>query len=211
MKNRKIQFSGNNSGRQPSQTPAEIFPTAERRLKSVILKILFFCFFLFPLNGIHGNAHAKDSVPSHQNTVRVGYFKLNGFHNIQQNGKKFGYGYELLQKIASIPAELNIGYEKTWNELLEMLDKGEIDLLMPAIRTEERLKKYAYSINPIGYSNTVLSIRLGDQRFQPGNYANWPGIRVGLLEHSPHTEAFKRFADKQKIQYTPSISNRLTD
>lgn len=33
-------------------------------------------------------------------TVRVGYFAFDGYHMIDENGERSGYGYELLQRLA---------------------------------------------------------------------------------------------------------------
>ena len=64
-------------------------------------------------------------------TVKVGFFAYAGFHEKDSTGQKSGYGYDLLQEISRF-AGLNyefVGFEKSWNDMLDLLKKGEIDLV----------------------------------------------------------------------------------
>ena len=71
-------------------------------------------------------------------TVKVGFFANAGYHEISENGEKGGYGYDLLRQMSRY-ANLNfelVGYEKKWDDMVKMLDRGEIDLVSPADRTQ---------------------------------------------------------------------------
>ena len=65
--------------------------------------------------------------------VRVGFFPFFGYHVIDAEGQKSGYGYEYLQHM-KMYADWDyqyVGYETqaSWNDMQTMLKNGEIDLL----------------------------------------------------------------------------------
>ncbi|MDD3409510.1 MAG: transporter substrate-binding domain-containing protein, partial [Eubacteriales bacterium] len=84
--------------------------------------------------------------------VRVGYFLWDGYQMQDETGVRSGYGYDFLKMAENYN---NWKYEYTggdtsWEESLQMLEKGEVDLITFASKTEERLKLFDYSENPIG-------------------------------------------------------------
>ena len=52
-------------------------------------------------------------------------------------GEKSGYGYDFLQMIAGYAnfKYIYVGYQKAWNDMLDMLDSGEIDMERQDART----------------------------------------------------------------------------
>lgn len=48
-----------------------------------------------------------------------------------------------------------IGYDKSWEEMQQMLEDGEIDLLTSARKTPEREEKFEFS-RPIGVSSAFV-------------------------------------------------------
>ena len=105
-------------------------------------------------------------------TVRVGYFYLTGYHEIDAQGRMQGYGYDLLQKMRLYNDwhYEYIGHEQKWNEGFKMLERGEIDLITGVRKFPDRLEKFAYSNNPIGRSASVLVVREDDLRYSSGDY-----------------------------------------
>lgn len=143
------------------------------------------------------------SAESKGRTVRVGYGALPGYHEQFPDGRRSGYGYEYLQRIAD-RAGWNyeyIGYDKSWSELLLMLERGEIDLLSCVNKSLERDRKFAYSENPLGISFINLTVKAGNSRYHRGNYAAWSGIRIGMVRGNQLNEPFNKWAKSQGIQY----------
>ena len=93
-------------------------------------------------------------------TVRVGYFYLTGYHEIDAQGRMQGYGYDLLQKMRLYNDwhYEYIGHEQKWNEGFKMLERGEVDLITGVRKFPDRLEKFANSNNPIGRSASVLVV-----------------------------------------------------
>ncbi len=144
------------------------------------------------------------SAESSGRTVRVGYGALSGYHEQFPDGGRSGYGYEYLQRIAG-RADWKceyIGYDKSWVELLAMLERGEIDLLSCVNKTPERERKFAFSENPIGTSFVNITVKAGNSRYYPDNYAAWAGIHIGMVRGNQINETFNVWAKSQNIQYT---------
>ena len=95
--------------------------------------------------------------------VKVGFYANSGYHEISENGKKSGYGYDLLRQM-SCYANLNyefVGYEKSWDDMLEMLKDGRIDLVSPARKTKELEEQFAFSL-PVGRNPDYIIVRKSD-------------------------------------------------
>ncbi len=92
--------------------------------------------------------------------IRVGFFHFDGYHDISDEGVKSGYGYQFL-RLLSRYADLNfeyVGYDKSWDEMQEMLENGEIDMLTSMHYTGERARQYDFSTY-IGMSSTIMTVR----------------------------------------------------
>lgn len=93
-------------------------------------------------------------------TVRVGFFEMNGYHMQDEDGNRSGYGYDTLRLMArywDVDYEY-IGYDKSWSEMQKMLEDGEVDLVTSARKTPEREEIFDYS-RPIGSNECMVTIR----------------------------------------------------
>ncbi|MDE6775260.1 MAG: transporter substrate-binding domain-containing protein, partial [Ruminococcus sp.] len=120
-----------------------------------------------------------------------------------ENGSLTGYGIELLSMISEY-SHLNFqytGYDKSWNEMLEMLKNGEIDVVTSARKTPEREEQFAFS-DPIGRNNTVISVRRDNNQFHGRNYETYDGMTVGLLTGSSQNQKFMDFAEEHDFSYS---------
>ena len=137
--------------------------------------------------------------------VRVGYYLFPGYHNIDNQGRRSGFGYDYLQCLRRYtPWEYS--YSKTfnrWSEMLPMLESGEIDLLTHVLKTPEREKKFAFSRRPIGQVSTIMTVHKGNTKFLQGDYKNWSGIRIGMIRNSEYNKDFTDFAKQKGFTWTP--------
>ena len=144
--------------------------------------------------------------------VKVGFFAFDGYHMIDENGNRSGYGYDFLRLAAryiNVDYEY-VGYEKSWDDMLEMLRDGRIDMVSSAQVTKERLQEFAFS-KPIGSSSAMLTIRSGNEEIIGGEYDTYDGIRIGLLENNSRNEDLERFASEKGFTYTPVYYEVYTD
>lgn len=143
-------------------------------------------------------AHASEV-----DTVRVGFFSFDGYHEIDENDRKSGYGYDfltLMKRYSNVNFEY-VGYDKSWNEMLTMLDRGEIDMVTSAHKTAERLEQYDFSM-PIGSNTVHLNVREDENRFVIGNFKTYNGMTVGLLQGSSVNDKLVDFSRENGFTFT---------
>ncbi|MDE6781448.1 MAG: response regulator [Ruminococcus sp.] len=119
-----------------------------------------------------------------------------------ENDKLTGYGIEFLNMVSEY-SHLNFqyaGYDKSWSEMLNMLENGEIDVVTSARRTPEREKNFAFS-DPIGRNNTILSVRIDNSQLHSRDYKTYDGMIVGQLTGSSQNQSFVEFAEKNGFSY----------
>ena len=150
---------------------------------------------------------SADGTAAARRTVRVGFFPFDGYHMVSSDGSRSGYGYDYLQRMLPFAGwKLDyVGYEdnKSWSDMLDMLENGEIDLLTSAVKTPEREARFAFSDRSIGTSSTILTVEAGDERYLDGNYGSWDGMRVGLLNGNSRNDSLASFAREKGFSYVP--------
>ncbi len=159
--------------------------------------------FIFLILAFTATAFAQS--PADQRNVKVGFFQLDGYHMIDGQGDYSGYGYDLLQRLyvyVNWTYEY-IGYERSWEDMLTMLENGEIDLLTGVHMTDQRLEQFDFSSEPVGYSSTIVTAKTGNSAYASGNYGEWDGVRVGMIPGSNRNDSFEMFADEYGFHYTP--------
>ena len=169
----------------------------KRRSYAKQILSLLACFLLVSSNILF--VSAKETA---NRTVKAGVFAFDGYHMQDENGVYTGYGIELLNLISQY-SHLNfeyIGYDKSWKEMQDMLERGEIDVVTSARKTRERTETFAFS-DPIERNSTILSIQGGNTKIQPGNYRTYDGMTVGILAGSSQNQSLVDFADKNGFTY----------
>ena len=164
-----------------------------------IIISIFFSMILFPVP-----TGAADSVQERQ-TVRVGFFAFEGYHMIDEQGRYSGYGYEILQHMAGYTnwKYEYIGYDKSWSEMQDMLENGEIDLLTSAQMTPERLRRFYFSDEAVGTSSAILTVKTGNTDYEQNDYEHWNGIRVGMIKGNSRNDRFAEYAEENGFTYQP--------
>ena len=168
-------------------------------------------FVIFCLAALFLFSQFFSSEASAQRRLRVGFFHFDGYHMEDEQGNRFGYGYEYLQHMllyADWKYEY-VGYDKSWSEMLGMLERGEIDILTSAQKTKDREKRFGFSKNSIGKSKTIVTVKSGNTRYMSGDWRKWSGIRVGMLKNNSRNESFAAFAREKNFSYVPVYFNDM--
>lgn len=136
-------------------------------------------------------------------SVKVGYYNIPGYQNLTANGDRSGYGYDFLQLVHrySQMEFTYTGYDKTWEESLDMLRDGKIDLLTGALRTPEREKQFDYSF-PIGYTFINIYVRNKDMRYRPTDYPTYNGMRIGTVKSEMLDDRIQRMSVRNHFRCT---------
>lgn len=147
------------------------------------------------------SASAAETVSQHER-VRVGFFAMDGYHMMDENGNRSGYGYDFLRLMArywDVDYEY-VGYDKSWEEMQQMLIDGEIDMVTSARRTPEREELFDFS-RPIGTNNGILTVRSDNSTIVEGKYSTYDGMRVALLRGNSRNDEFVEYARTKGFTY----------
>ena len=138
-----------------------------------------------------------------KNTLRVGYWAFDGYHNLDQNGVRSGYGYELLQ-LMSRYSNINFtyhGYEQTFAQSKQMLEDGKIDLLTAMKKSRDNIDRFDFSSHSIGSTSTILTIKAGNSRIVSGHYDTYQGMRIGIVPDDVREEELTVYAKEKGFSY----------
>ena len=174
---------------------------------------LFLLLSMFPLNGF--------AVPQPETkNYKVAFYPYDCYHMESENGRRSGYGYEMMQGLAKyLQCTFSfVGYDKSAKECEEMLRTGELDIYTAAKKTPEREAEFAFTTHPAITSYTCMNIKVGNRNIVAGDYATYNGIRVGLLRRHTYNNTFLDFMKEKgftcEIVYyeTPTeLSNALVN
>ncbi|MEI3330884.1 MAG: transporter substrate-binding domain-containing protein [Oscillospiraceae bacterium] len=147
-----------------------------KKYVAVLLPFVCVCMIFSPQT-----AYAAEDSSQHE-TVKVGFFAMDGYHVMDEEGNRSGYGYDFLRLMArywDVDYEY-VGYDKSWDDMQQMLEDGEIDMVTSARITPDREEKFDFS-RPIGTNNGMLTVRSDNSTIVDGNYSTYNGMRVALL------------------------------
>ncbi len=150
-------------------------------------------------------AYAAGPAAKQTEILRVGYFAFPGYHIIEENGHRSGYGYEFLQRLAIHGGWCYeyVGYDGSYADALDMLRNGEVDIVTSVSRTPQREEEFLFSDQSIGVNSTIFTVKSGNQDIVEGDYSTYDGITVGMLEGNSKNENFERFAEEHGFTFRP--------
>ncbi|MEG2896775.1 MAG: response regulator [Eubacterium sp.] len=145
---------------------------------------------------------AAEDWSTQSRVVKVGYFEFPGYQERGENDAKSGYGYAYLQELKKYA---NWQYEYVYapyDECLEMLKKGEIDLLTSVSYSESRDAYLDYADTPMGTKDTILTVKSSNTTYMAGEYLSFNGMHVGMLSDNTSNAKFDAFSQEHHFSYT---------
>lgn len=148
------------------------------------------------------------SAEQNNKVIRVGFPIQKGLTERDVNGNYSGYTYEYLEEIAQytgwdyefveIPGDIN----ESLGTMLEMLQKGELDLLGGMIYSEQTARQYDFAGQSYGSAYTVLNVLNGGTSVNSGNYLSKKPLRISALEKAAtRIDELKQFCTLNNIDY----------
>ena len=115
--------------------------------------------------------------------VRVGWYN-SPFNETDSLGRRSGYAYDYQRLIAAHAGWTYEYVEGTWSGLLDMLQRGEIDLLSDITPSPERAKKMLFSKYDMGREDCYLIVKRDNARIQEGKPETLNGMRIAVNKNS---------------------------
>lgn len=174
-------------------------------LRSTVLRALIIVLAaLTLLNAVMpAPAHANDS-DQQIKTVRVGWLINNeGFQDGTPGKRLSGWGYDYLQTLSYYTPGWRYEYVSgTFTELMDMLEKGEIDLLPNISYSAERAQKLLYSSNPEGTERYYIYAKPDRDDLSKGDPQALQGLTIGYNPGVMQTAIGRQWLSNEGITCT---------
>lgn len=172
------------------------------RKYSCFLLCYFLFFALFPTSVIAKETKSK--------VVRVGWYE-DSYNITGKNGERSGYNYEYEQTVADYTGWTYKYVKAGWPELMEMLEKGEIDLMGDVSYTDERAKTMLFSELPMGEEKYYLYADLVNTDISASDLSTLNGKRIGLLKGSVQETQFYEWEKEHNVHMQHVFMTGLKD
>lgn len=185
---------------------------------NLILTIVFSTLLIIPANG----ADLKNMVLPNNRTVTItGHPDYPPVMWVNKETGKFqGVAIELLEKMLSEvnikPVFINV---ENWARAQEQVKNGQIDILLPPYKTEDRKKFFNFSTDAFMKDETVVFVKKGKEfKFESfDDLLKYPGVAIindsfgeefdnfekkaKHIRRLPNTDQSFRFVDKDRARY----------
>ena len=111
--------------------------------KCIALLLTLLCILTMYLQAVF----AAEETSQHE-TVKVGFFAMDGYHMMDEEGNRSGYGYDFLRLMAcywDVDYEY-VGYNQSWDDMQQILEDGEIDMVTSPRTTPDREEKTNFQL-----------------------------------------------------------------
>ncbi len=163
-------------------------------MKKVLHKIItgiFICAILVTTVTPYYGAITRES-----RVVKVGFYHMDGFQYYDNQARLQGYCIDYLETLAAFT---NWKYEyvpvEDFLDGCDRLENREIDLLAPAMMTEERKSRFDYSELSFGTEFTTLVTDVDRTDLYYEDYENFGNLTIAVLENYPLTDFFKKYME----------------
>ena len=177
----------------------------KNRIRTYALLFLAFLMAFIPCLGVQ----AAEGQPLKK--VRVGYLIYPGYQDGEGDAPKSGYGYEYLQQIAYYAGWEYEYVNGSFNELLEKLKKGEIDIMGDLSYTEERAQDISYATEEQGREYYYLFVREDRTDMKATDPSSFQGARVGINKGSVQVELFRQWCEENQVECQVELYENSTE
>ena len=154
-------------------------PETKRFMRARRLVCLLMCLLLtaavLPAGGTQAETDGK--------VVRVGWYE-SAFNTTDGFGRRSGYAYEYQMKIAAYNGWNYEYVEGSWPELLQMLIRGEIDMMSDVSYTPERAESMLFPSLPMGTEEYYLFVAEDNTEITAADFRTLNGKKVGVNQGS---------------------------
>lgn len=143
--------------------------------------------------------------------VKVGIFRLNGFFERGPEGDIVGYGVDYLNKVAEKTGwTYEYVWTANWDECVELLREGKVDLIAPAEKNEKRMSEFEFSSFSIGMECGALLALSTNESLIYEDFQAFSRIKIGCVDSLVFKDGFIQYGREKG--FTPSfVSYRDTN
>ena len=134
-----------------------------------------------------------------EKVVRVGWYE-SAFCSTDSLGRRSGYAYEYQIKIAAYTGWKYEYVEGSWSELLQMLIRGEIDLMSDVSYTPERADVMLFPSLPMGAEEYYLFVANTNTEITATDYTTLNGKKVGVNAGSVQAGFYREWAEAHAVE-----------
>ena len=131
--------------------------------------------------------------------VKAAWYE-DSYHITNKNGSRSGYGYEYEQAVSAYTGWDYDYVTGNWEELLKMLQNGEIDLMSSLSYTDERAKTMLFSDLPMGEEKYYLYADLANSDISASDISSLNGQSIAMLENSVQATQFYDWEEKYNVK-----------
>lgn len=164
--------------------------TALRRTVCYIVCLILFA-ALFPIP-------AKAAEQSEKEAIRVGWYEC-AYQITRANGERSGYAYEYEQTVSTYTGWNYKYVNGDWTELLDMLQRGDIDIIANLSYTDERAETMLFSDRPMGEEKYYLYVDVTNADISLTNLSNLNGKRIAMIKNSVQTDQYCEWEKEHNI------------
>lgn len=129
--------------------------------------------------------------------VRVGFFPMHGFHEYDKAGTPIGYDVDYLRRVGSY-TDWTFRYVRvdSWDDALEQLAAGKLDLVGSAQFTPERAARFEYSAYSNGTTYGAIIALSGNGNLRYEGFEDFNKARFGCVATYVRQEEFQKYTEK---------------
>ena len=150
-------------------------------------------------------AYAKEQ------TVRVAFFPMEGYHIIEEDGSFGGMDVEYLEMISEY-TDWNIEYVicESWNDALQKLSDKEVDLVGSAQYSSAREEVYDYADLSSGYTYGVIATN-ADSTIAYEDFEAMQNITFGVVKNYVRYNEFIQYLNANNITEPQILEYETTE
>lgn len=133
--------------------------------------------------------------------VKVGVVEQAGSAQRDENGVLRGFDAEFMNRVAQYAGfDMQYTFYSDFNELLDAVEKGEVEMAAGISKTPEREQRFLYAERKIGSGKLNLRVRPDDDRYEYGNIEQIAHMKVGAIEGSIMADKALEWAKEAAIE-----------
>lgn len=160
----------------------------------LLLAVCFYCCFF--TRTMYATAATEKPVK----VIRVGDINMNVTNTLGE-GLREGYVYDYLEKISEFTGWQYEFVNASWTESLEMVERGEIDILPQVQYTPERAEKFLFPEYNMGINCAYLLVRRDNTDIYYNDYEAFDGKKIGALRGIHQVQLLEESAQEHDFDY----------